>query len=413
MNNLNRYKLQNGITVLYRQNKNTPRTAVNVFFNSLNNLSLEAGVANVMSRLLLQGTKKHSAEEIADIIDNNGFEFNIDVKHDYIRLQTYFLDEDFDVASDLIDEVLKESTFEKVQKEISKLRGELTADLDSPRLQAFDNLAKNMFPNHYYGNTYTKILDNLTNVTKEKVESFYQNIFSADNIVVSVVSSMDYEKIVDKLDKTLGVIENKSAARPKFLITPISESKTVTIAKKNSAQAQIVQGWLAPKLEDEDFFAMSVMNTALGACGLSSRLLLELRDKKGLAYDVRSSYESLKNTGIFTIYIGTEPKNIQISLEGFREEIGKIQNTPLSEKELSGAKNNLLGKRKYYHETNSQQAYYLAYYEFMGLGAEFDAEIFDRIEKVSAEQVQAVAQKYLDGNSIISVLATPEYVAGL
>ena len=66
-----------------------------------------------------------------------------------------------------------------------------------------------------------------------------------------------------------------------------------------------------------------------------------------------------------------------------------------------------------YHETNSQQAYYLAYYEFMGLGAEFDAEIFDRIEKVSAEQVQAVAQKYLDGNSIISVLATPEYVAGL
>ena len=88
MNNLNRYKLQNGITVLYRQNKNTPRTAVNVFFNSLNNLSLEAGVANVMSRLLLQGTKKHSAEEIADIIDNNGFEFNIDVKHDYIRLQT-------------------------------------------------------------------------------------------------------------------------------------------------------------------------------------------------------------------------------------------------------------------------------------------------------------------------------------
>ena len=58
MNNLNRYKLQNGITVLYRQNKNTPRTAVNVFFNSLNDLSMEAGVSNVMSRLLLQGTKK-------------------------------------------------------------------------------------------------------------------------------------------------------------------------------------------------------------------------------------------------------------------------------------------------------------------------------------------------------------------
>lgn len=413
MNNLNRYKLKNGITVLYRQNKNTPRTAINIFFNSLNNLSFEAGVVNVMSRLLLQGTKKHSAEEIANIIDNNGFEFNIDVKHDYIRLQAYFLDEDFEVASDLIDEVLKESTFEKVQKEISKLKGELTADLDSPRLQAFDNLAKNMFPQHYYGNTYTKILDNLKNVTKNMVESFYQNIFSADNIVISVVSAMDAGRIIEKLDKTLGAIEKNNIIRPSFVINPIVENKTVTISKKNSAQAQIVQGWLAPRVEDEDFFAMSVMNTALGSCGLSSRLLLELRDKKGLAYDVRSSYESLKNTGIFTIYIGTEPKNIQISLDGFREEITKIQDILLSEQELRGAKNNLLGKRKYYHETNSQQAYYLAYYEFMGLGAEFDSEIFSRIEKVSAEQVQAVAQKYLNENSVISVLATPEYISKL
>lgn len=410
MNNLNRYKLQNGITVLYRQNKNTPRTAINIFLNSLNNLSLEAGVANVMSRLLLQGTKKHSAEKIANIIDNNGFEFNIDVKHDYIRLQAYFLDEDFEIASDLIDEVLKESTFEKVQKEISKLGGELSADLDSPRLQAFDNLARNMFPDHYYGNTYTKILDNLKNVTKDKVESFYQNIFSADNIVIAVVSAMEAGKIVEKLDRTLGMIVNNNIIHPSFVINPIIENKTVTISKKNSAQAQIVQGWLAPKIEDEDFFAMSVMNTALGACGLSSRLLLELRDKKGLAYDVRSSYEALKNTGIFTIYIGTEPKNIQISLDGFREEIRKIQDVLLSEQELRGAKNNLLGKRKYYHETNSQQAYYLAYYEFMGCGAEFDAEIFNIVEKISADQVQDVARKYLNDNSVISVLATPEYI---
>ena len=410
MNNFNRYKLQNGITVLYRQNKNTPRTAINIFLNSLNNLSLEAGVANVMSRLLLQGTKKHSAEKIANIIDNNGFEFNIDVKHDYIRLQAYFLDEDFEIASDLIDEVLKESTFEKVQKEISKLGGELSADLDSPRLQAFDNLARNMFPDHYYGNTYTKILDNLKNVTKDKVESFYQNIFSADNIVIAVVSAMEAGKIVEKLDRTLGMIVNNNIIHPSFVINPIIENKTVTISKKNSAQAQIVQGWLAPKIEDEDFFAMSVMNTALGACGLSSRLLLELRDKKGLAYDVRSSYEALKNTGIFTIYIGTEPKNIQISLDGFREEIRKIQDVLLSEQELRGAKNNLLGKRKYYHETNSQQAYYLAYYEFMGCGAEFDAEIFNIVEKISADQVQDVARKYLNDNSVISVLATPEYI---
>lgn len=413
MNNLTRYKLQNGVTLLYRQNKNTPRTAVNILFDSVNDLSSDAGVANIMSRLLLQGTKKYSAENIADIIDNNGLELNIDVKQDYIRIQSYFLDEDFDLAIDLIDEILKNSTFEKLQKEKAKLKGEMTADLDSPRLQAFDNLSKNMFKNHYYGNTYTRVLDNLSNVSEEKVKTFYHNIFSADNMVVSVVTSKNVNEILPALEKTIGTIESKNLKKPEFLIEPISQNATVTIAKKNTAQAQIVQGWLAPKLEHQDFAPMSVMNTVLGSCGLSSRLLLELRDKKGLAYDVRSSYESLKQTGVFSIYIGTEPKNIQISLDGFKEEISKLQNIPLRSKELLGAKKNLLGKRKYFHETNSQQAYYLGYYELLGLGAEFDQQIFDIIEHVSQDEIMDVAKKYLSQNSLISVLAPPEFVKSL
>jgi zinc protease len=119
MTNFIRYNLQNGVPVLYRQNKNTPRTAINIFIKSVNPLSLEAGVANLMSRLFLQGTKKYSAEEIAKIIDNNGLELGVDVKQDYIKVQSYFLNEDFDLAIDLIDEILKNSTFEKLTKEIA------------------------------------------------------------------------------------------------------------------------------------------------------------------------------------------------------------------------------------------------------------------------------------------------------
>ncbi len=410
MTNFIRYNLQNGVPVLYRQNKNTPRTAINIFIKSVNPLSLEAGVANLMSRLFLQGTKKYSAEEIAKIIDNNGLELGVDVKQDYIKVQSYFLNEDFDLAIDLIDEILKNSTFEKLTKEIAKLKGEIISDLDSPRLEAFDNLAKNIFANHYYGNTHTRILENLEKITFDKVHQFYENTFAANNLTVAVVSDIDNDVIAGKLERTIGLVEKKQLAEVICPIEPIEADKTVTIAKKNTAQAQIVQGWLAPKFDDSDFFAMSVMNTVLGSCGLSSRLLVELRDKKGLAYDVRSAYESLKHTGIFSIYIGTEPKNIKISLDGFVEEITKLQQIPLSDAELQGAKNNLLGKRKYYHETNLQQAYYLCYYEFMGLGAEFDDKITDYFQKVNQDEIMHVSNKYLSQNSIISILAMSEYL---
>ena len=407
MNNLNRYKLQNGITVLYRQNKNTPRTAVNVFFNSLNNLSLEAGVANVMSRLLLQGTKKHSAEEIADIIDNNGFEFNIDVKHDYIRLQTYFLDEDFDVASDLIDEVLKESTFEKVQKEISKLRGELTADLDSPRLQAFDNLAKNMFPNHYYGNTYTKILADIDYITKDQVIDAYKKLITNSSKVISVVGDFDEENVKSLLKKYFSSIHNTDTKSN----IPYANLKETKLKKEDASQAQIIQGWHVPTIFDKDYPAIMVMNTMLGSSGLSSRLFLELRDKKGLAYVVRSSYEVYDKAALFNVYIATEPKNIKTSLEGFKIELDKIKNVPVSSEELENAKNNLIGKRQFFMETNLQQASMIAFYEDKGLGCDYEEKLINLIKNVTIEDVQRVANLCIKDPYVLTVLAPKEYLA--
>ena len=100
---------------------------------------------------------------------------------------------------------------------------------------------------------------------------------------------------------------------------------------------------------------------------LSSRLFLELRDKKGFAYVVRSSYETFKLTGNFMIYIATEPKNIEVSLKGFEEEIEKIKTVLVSEKELEDAKNNFIGKCAFLAETNIQQACTFAKYGVLDL----------------------------------------------
>ena len=115
----------------------------------------------------------------------------------------------------------------------------------------------------------------------------------------------------------------------------LNEKKEVEIIKSDLNQAHILKGWKVPTLGDDEHTALILLNIILGSSGLSSRLFLELRDKKGLAYVVRSSYETLKLAGNFAIYIATEPKNIEVSLKGFDEEIEKLSQFLFLKKNLT------------------------------------------------------------------------------
>ena len=147
------------------------------------------------------------------------------------------------------------------------------------------------------------------------------------------------------------------------------------------------------------------MNTILGSSGLSSRLFLELREKKGLAYTVRSCYDIFKQCGCLWVYIGTNPVNIQTAIDGFKTEIDKMKNDFVTPEELAGGKNNILGKRQFILETNIQQASTAGLYELLGTGYDFE-EIYQRkILEVSAEDIKNVANKYFTDNFVLYALA--------
>jgi zinc protease len=414
MNPFNKEKLSNGIEVITRKNLNTPRISLNMFINSGSMYEKLPGISNLAGKLLLQGTETKSAEVLAETLDSNGIELNIEAKQDYLRVRALFLNEDTEELLDILEDILKYSTFSNLEKEIRKLEGELTLDLDSPKTQTFDNLIKAIYPEHPYGHTHTKILKSLNAIDTESIkEYFFKNSFSADKIIITVVGDIDHDSIVKALNNKFGRLECTKSENYEYKFGEIAENKIITIARDDSAQAQIMQGWLFPAIAEKDYHIVALLNTILGASGLSSRLFVELRDKKGLAYTVRSTYEPLKESGLFTLYIGTAPQNIKVCLEAFETVIKKLQEIPVSEKELNDAKNNYLGKRAYFHETNSQQAYYLGFYEAVGLGAEFDEEIIEKIKKITSQEIQDAANKYFSKNSIISILAPQKYLENI
>ena len=400
-------KLQNDVQFIYKQNKNTPRMALCLNF-SINLPEEIPGIYTLMARLLLQGTKKYNSEQLANEFEKYAIDFSSELFPNYLRVKFVCLNEDFSKALELMDDILKNSTFEEFEKEKIKLIGEITAELDSPRTVAMDAYYSKMFEDHYYSNSLVRILDNIERISKDNVINAFKYILNNSKKSLAVVGTLDKNKIFDQINESLGTLPISTASNFMIPKPKLDVVKTVENTKADLNQAHIIKGWLLPTYGEPDYPAIVLLNIILGSCGLSSRLFLELRDKKGLAYVVRSSYETFKYAGNFMIYIATAPTNIDTCLSGFDEEIQKIKNYPVSEEELENAKTNIVGKYEFLEETNIQQACSYAKFDVLGLGYNYTENIKQQVQSVSADDILKCAQKYFADDKYVLSIIKPE-----
>jgi predicted Zn-dependent peptidase len=398
------FVLKNGIKACIKRNEDTPRVALTLNI-SINNDEKTAGQYSLMNRLLLRGTKNYSSEELSNLLDENAIELSTEMKSDYLRFRFVCLNEDFEKAMFLLSDIINNSTFDEFEKERGKLKGELLAELDSAKVKVSDLFTKTIYKDHFYGHSYTKILEEVDTLTKEDVASAYARILESGKKSVALVGDIDENGL---LEKYLGTIPS-SVEKESEISVPMPLTKIYTeLVKEDANQAQILQGWRVGTIEDNEYPVLMLLNIILGASGLSSRLFLELREKKGLAYTVRTSYETHLKSAVFSIYIGTEPSNIQTSIEGFKEEIEKIKTIPVSDEELHSAKNNLIGKQQFLSETNAQQANIMAYYSVMGKPFDYRKQVIEHIKQVTSEEILACAQKYFTDDYVLAVLKPQE-----
>ena len=396
-------ELKNKIEFAYKRNPNTPRVAFYLNF-SINNYPKNPGMYSLLVRLFMQGTKNRTAQQLSEELDKYAIEFTAELKLDYIKFKFVCLNEDFEKALEIFTDIVKNTTFEEFEKERTKLQGEIIAELDSPRAKIIDSYYKNIYEGHSYGYTNTVILENLNNIKKQEVIDGYKNILENSKKVCAFVGDSDFDKVNNLLEENLGDIAPSTQNLPCLAHPLLTETKNVEIIQPDLNQAHILKGWLVASADSEDYASIALLNIILGASGLSSRLFLELRDKKGLAYVVRSAYDVARLSANFSIYIATEPNNIETSLKGFDEEIKKIKTIPVSEEELENAKNNIFGKWAFIGETNSQQANWLAHYGVMGFGFDFHEKAVEKIKKVTPQDIIACANKYFNDTYVLSVL---------
>ncbi|MGE5581064.1 MAG: M16 family metallopeptidase, partial [Bacillota bacterium] len=278
-------------------------------------------------------------------------------------------------------------------KEKQLMIEQLNATEDQPAAAAFQDYLQLFYGNHPIGLPANAIADRVKNFTRDDLLAWYQKVYIPDNMVISVVGKVDPGVIESLFRETLGKMPARERPEAVIAETP-SKSRNQQIVKLRESQALfMVLGFPAPRITDGDYPVMEVINYILGG-DMGSRLFMELREKKGLAYDVSTGYNTGDYPGTVFAFMATEPSNYQEARDGLIKEFQRLMVETVPERELTAAKQAVKGAFLMSHETNAGQNRLLARYEILGLGYQQDQRYPGLVKKVTAKDIQIVAKRY-------------------
>jgi len=395
--NIERIVLNNGIVVITTENMVADIVSAKIFLGigSRYEAKNQSGISHLLAAVLTKGTEKLSSLEIANKIESVGARLGTDTTTDYFLLSIKTVSEDFDNIFQLSGEIVRYPSFPETEIELEKriTIQSIRSQLEQPFTVAFSQLREMMYQNHPYALSTLGSENTVSQITRHDIQKFHQTYFRPDNIVISIVGNISNTKAIALVEETYGDWQPP--------ITPLANLNLPTItpqpfsAKKHqeTQQSIIMLGYLAANVKSSDYAPLKLLNTYLGN-GLSSRLFVELREKRGLAYDVSAFYPTRLYTSNFTVYIGTAAENTAIAQAGLKAEVERLATNLLSEEELQICKNKLLGQYALGKQTNSQIAQILGWYEILKLGIDFDAKFQKNLATITTQEIQKVASKY-------------------
>ncbi len=412
-----RILLENGMVLLLAEKHEIPMVTVNMAIKAGSTAVPEdkPGLASITASLLMQGTKKRTANQIHQEIDFIGGSLSTGGGEDFASANLRVLKKDIRTGLDLLSDVLLNPIFDQkeIDRKVKETLAEIQRQKEEPGIVASQAFAKAVFGGHPYGRTNDDVAAYLPKLTRQDVFDFYSSRYSPDNTIIAIVGDVSEKEIVDLLNDYFKTWQRKAQPLPAEIPPPVIEKTVVQKIDKDVAQANIDMGHIGISRENPDFYAVSVMNYILGGGGFSSRLMDNIRDNKGLAYDVHSGFSAQKEPGAFTVSIQTKNDSANDVIHETQKEIRRIQTEFVSDKELADAKAYLSGSFPLRMDTYSKIAGMLASIEIYNLGLDYPTKYPALINAVTREDIQRVAKKYLHPDKMVIVVVANQEKAKL
>jgi predicted Zn-dependent peptidase len=333
--------------------------------------------------------------EIAEQVESVGASLNADATADYFLLSLKTVSADFAEILELAGQLLFEPTFPEVEVELERrlVLQDIRSQQEQPLTIAFEQLRQGIYQNHPYALSGLGTEATVSQLSRADLQRYHQTYFRPDNMVISLAGRVTSLDAVALVEKVFGDWQVPSTPLPTLTLPTLTTQPRLLTTPQQTQQSIVMLGYLAPAVQNADYTAMKLLSTYLGN-GLSSRLFVELREKRGLAYEVSAFYPTRMEPSPFVVYMGTAPENTAIALSGLRTEVELLCTAQLESDALCAAKNKLLGQYALGKQTNAQIAQVFGWYETLGLGIEFDTQFQQQVAGVTAAMAQQAACQY-------------------
>lgn len=412
--------LSNGMVVLVWENPSADIIAARIFVRAGSQWesSENAGLSHLLSAVLTKGTEQRSSLQIAEQVESVGASLGTDSATDYFLLSLKTVSADFADLLQLAGELLRSPSFPQHEIELERRQTmqAIRSQQEQPFSIAYDQLRQIMYGDHPYALSGLGTEVSVAKLKRTELQHYHQTHFRPDNIVISLSGRIYPKAAIALIEKVFGDWQAPATPLPVLRLPAITSNPIRAAIAQETQQSIMMLGYLAPaavrdrdKASEpdvshpslplltaslEEYTALKLLNSYLGN-GLSSRLFVELREKRGLAYDVSAFYPTRLHPAQFVVYMGTAPENTAIALEGLKAEVDRLRTHPFSPETLQAAKDKILGQHALGKQTNAQIAQTFGWYETLGLGIDFDAQFQAQVRAVTLEAIQAAADRYL------------------
>lgn len=353
----------------------------------------QQGMAHFVEHLIFKGTKKRKAWHILNRMENVGGDLNAYTNKEETVVHAAFLTEHFDRAVELLGDIVFHSVFpqHEIEKETEVILDEIQSYDDTPSELIFDDFEDLIFKEHPLGHNILGKADILKTFRTDDLLAFTTQFYQPSNMVFFVLGGVDFKKVVRSCEKHFSDLPLVTLEK-KRLAPPLYKPQRLVVPK-DTHQAHVMIGGRGYNAFEEKRTALYLLNNMLGGPGMNSRLNVSLRERRGLVYTVESNLTSYTDTGVFCIYFGSDPADMNHCLRLIYKELKRLREVRLSDLQLSMAKKQLIGQIGVASDNNEGNALgmaksYLHYRKY-----ELPEVLFQRIDQLTSSLLLEVANE--------------------
>lgn len=402
-------KMPNGLTVVVAEMPARDSVAVGIWVKVGARYEQQkiSGIAHFTEHLLFKGTKTRSARKIKESIEGLGGVFNAFTGEESTCYFVKILKDHFELTFDVLADMIKNSLFrpQDVERERTVILEEIKMYQDLPQQFVQERMNQLLWPDQSLGRNVAGTLETVSGIKRSHFLDFNRKFYHPANLLVTVCGDVAAEHVIEQAQKHFS---GSRAGQPsRFSPAKSSQSRPrFDFFTKETEQTHVVIGFHGPARTNAEKYKIALLNIILGG-NMSSRLFEEVREKRGLSYEIKSSLYFFQDAGGFTVSEGVEKKKLPLSIRVILKELRKIRNKPVGEQELRRAKDYYLGQLYLALEDTLDQMVWLGE-KVMYLGEPpTREEIRERIEAVTAKDIQAVAGRYLRTNNLNLAVVGP------